>query len=121
MIDRYFINHNKKTVIAIDVRAIFGGGWIDFARKIWGSARKMNSRTSMIKQDDTRKLDYIDCGKSLKNLYLHSHLSFCQNIAVKPRQLLTPDFRNSVSYELELTRSSAIAEEPREASCQLKN
>jgi len=49
------------------------GGWIDFARKIWGSARKMNSRTNMIKEDETRKLDYIDCGKSLKNLYLHLH------------------------------------------------
>ena len=49
----------------------FWGGWIDFARKIWGSARRMNSRTNMIKQDETRKLDYIDCGKSLKNLYLH--------------------------------------------------
>ena len=34
--------------ITIGVRAIFGGGWIDFARKIWGSARKMNSRTNMI-------------------------------------------------------------------------
>jgi len=45
------------------------GDWIEFARKIWGSARKMNSRTNMIKQDETRKLDYIDCGKSLKNLY----------------------------------------------------
>jgi len=30
----------------IGVRAIFlEGGWIDFARKIWDSARKMNSRT----------------------------------------------------------------------------
>ena len=51
----------------IGVRAIFRrGGWIDFARKIWDSARKMNSITNMIKQDETRKLDYIDCGKSLK-------------------------------------------------------
>ena len=38
------------------------GGWIDFGRKIWGSARKMKSRTNTIKQDETRKLDYIDCG-----------------------------------------------------------
>jgi len=30
----------------------------------------MNFRTNMIKQDETRKLNYIDCGKSLKNLYL---------------------------------------------------
>jgi len=62
--------------ITIGVRAIFGGGWIDFARKICGSARKMDSRTNMIKKDDTRKLDYIDCGKSLKNLYLHLHCFF---------------------------------------------
>jgi len=57
-------------------------GWIDFARKIWGSARKMNSRTrtNMIKQDETRKLDYIDCGKSLKNLYLHLRCPFIINI-----------------------------------------
>ena len=27
-------------VVSIGVRAIFGGGWIDFARQIWGSARK---------------------------------------------------------------------------------
>ena len=56
------------------------GGWIDFARKIWSSARKMNSRTNKIKQDETRKLDYIDCGKSLKNLYLHLHCPFIVNI-----------------------------------------
>jgi len=30
----------------------------------------------MIKQDETRKLDYIDRGKSLKNLYLHLYLYF---------------------------------------------
>jgi len=30
----------------------------------------MNYRTNMIKQDETRKLDYIDCGKSLKNIYI---------------------------------------------------
>jgi len=30
----------------------------------------------MIKQDETRKLDYIDCGKSLKTLYLHLYLYF---------------------------------------------
>jgi len=30
----------------------------------------------MIKQDKTRKLDYIDRGKSLKNLYLHLYLYF---------------------------------------------
>jgi len=56
------------------------GGWIDFARKIWGSARKMNSKANMIKQDETRKLDYIDCGKSLKNLYLHLHCPFIIDI-----------------------------------------
>jgi len=56
------------------------GGWIDFARKIWDSARKMNHRTNMIKGDETRKLDYIDCGKSLKNLYLHLHCHFIINI-----------------------------------------
>jgi len=67
-------------IYTIGVRAIFGGGWIDFARKIWGSARKMNSRTNLIKQDETRKLDYIDCGKSLKNLYLHLHLSIYYEI-----------------------------------------
>jgi len=61
----------------IGARAIFWRrGWIDFARKIWGSARKMNPRTNMIKQDETRKLDYIDRGKSLKNLYLHLYLYF---------------------------------------------
>ena len=65
----------------IGVPAIFGGGgWIDFARKIWDSARKMNFRTNMIKQDETRKLDYIDCGKSLKNSYLHFHCPFVINI-----------------------------------------
>jgi len=72
--------------ITIGVRAIFGGGWIDFARKICGSARKMDSRTNMIKKDDTRKLDYIDCGKSLKNLYLHLHCflhCFLSSIFVK--------------------------------------
>ena len=36
----------------------------------------MNPRTNMIKQDETRKLDYIDRGKSLKNLYLHLYLYF---------------------------------------------
>jgi len=35
----------------------------------------------MIKQDETiKKLDYIDCGKSLKNLYLHLHCPFIVNI-----------------------------------------
>jgi len=61
-----------------------GGGWIDFARKIWGSARKMNFRTNMIKQDETRKLDYIDCGKSLKNLYLRlAHIVLLSSMFVK--------------------------------------
>ena len=32
----------------------------------------MNSRTNMIKQDETRKLDYVDCGKSLKNVVWHA-------------------------------------------------
>ena len=36
----------------------------------------MNPRTNMIKHDETRKLDYTDCGKSLKNLYLHLYLYF---------------------------------------------
>ena len=66
--------------VAIGVRAIFWRGWIDFARKIWDSARKMNSRTNTIKQDETRRLDYIDCGKSLKNLYLHLYCPFIINI-----------------------------------------
>jgi len=75
--DKYVFSRRLTVCSATEytgVRAIFGGGWIDFARKIWGSARKMNSRTNMIKpkQDETRKLDiYIDCGKSLKNLHLH--------------------------------------------------
>jgi len=34
----------------------------------------------MIKQDETRKLDYIDCGKSLKNVCLHLHCLFITNI-----------------------------------------
>jgi len=58
----------------IGVPAIYGGG----AGSIF--TRKMNSRTSMIKQDNTRKLDYIDCGKSLKNLYLHLRCPFIINI-----------------------------------------
>jgi len=32
--------NDKGSKTDIGVRAIFGGGWIDFARKIWGSARK---------------------------------------------------------------------------------
>jgi len=71
---------SRPAVVTIGVRAIFGGGLIDFARKIWGSVRKMNSRTNMIKQDEARKLDYIDCGKSLTNLYLHLHCPFIVNI-----------------------------------------
>jgi len=44
----------------------------------------MNSRTNVIKQDETRKLDYIDCGKSLKNLYLHlGYIVLLSSIFVK--------------------------------------
>jgi len=61
------------------------GGWIDFARKIWGSARKMNSRTNMIKQDETRKLDYYihrlwKIAEELIFTYLHLHCPFIINI-----------------------------------------
>ena len=69
-------------VIGVGYGPFFGGGWIDFARKIWGSARKMNSRTNMIKQDETRKLDYIDCGKSLKN-YIYIYIVLLSSIFVK--------------------------------------
>ena len=59
----------------IGVRAIFWRGLDRFCPKNMGQCpKKMNSRTNMIKQDETRKLDYIDCKKSLKNLYLHLHL-----------------------------------------------
>jgi len=43
----------------------------------------MNPRTNMIKQDETRKLDYVDCGKSLKNLYLHLYFSYFSFIIFK--------------------------------------
>jgi len=99
----------------IGVRAIFGGGWIDFARKIWGIARKMNSRTNVIKQDETRKLDYIDCGKSLKNLYLHlgyivllssifvkhapnSHFRCPKNCSIARKKIILPDSGGCSSY-----------------------
>ena len=81
--DRELLPSTRKSATGIGVRAIFWrGGWIDFARKIWGSARKMNSRTNMIKQDETRKLDYIDCGKSLKN-YIYIYIVLLSSIFVK--------------------------------------
>ena len=89
--DAYDLSHNPLPISLLPGSSCYGqthrrtghfwkGGWIDFARKIWGSARKMNSKTNLIKQDETRKLDYIDCGKSLKNLYLHLHCPFIINI-----------------------------------------
>ena len=51
--------------------------------KYGGSARKMNSRTNMIKLDETRKLDYIDCGKSLKNCSLWNIFSYFLFIVFK--------------------------------------
>ena len=65
----------------IGVRVIFLEGAGSILPEKYGAApEKMNSRTNMIKQDETRKLDYIDCEKSLKNLYLHLHCPFIINI-----------------------------------------
>jgi len=69
------------TTTTTGVRAIFWRGAGSILPEKYGAApEKMNSRTNMIKQDETRKLDYIDCGKSLKNLYLHLHCPFSINI-----------------------------------------
>jgi len=104
--------------ITIGVRAIFGGGWIDFARKICGSARKMDSRT--IKKDDTRKLDYIDCGKSLKNLYLHLHCFYIvfyhqYSLNMLPEKLLDCPKKNYFArlWGLQPPSSYAYADHPR--------
>jgi len=82
----------------------------------------------MIKHDETRKLDYTDCGKSLKNLYLHLYLYFSyfsfiifkmlffifghcpKNCSIARKKIILPDSGgcsppSSYAYAADLTRA----------------
>ena len=75
-----FASDNAVPIIGVGPTGHFWRGLDRFYPKNMGQRQKMNSRTNMIKQDETRKLDYVDCGKSLKNLYLHLYCPFIINI-----------------------------------------
>ena len=67
--------------ITIGVRAIFGGGWIDFARKIWGSARKMNSRTNMINRTRQESLT-TSIVENRRRTYIYVYIVLLSSIFV---------------------------------------